>query len=99
MQVENFTEIVDFNNQLLDCYIFVLKHSLNSIRTEPSLLFNMFFRMPTVTESEWPAYTRDHPKYFIWNAEEKEAFGRGPRTTACAFWNEFLPRLKGIPGT
>jgi len=55
--------------------------------------------MPTVTEAEWPSYTRDYPKYFIWNAEEKEAFGRGPRTTACAFWNEFLPRLKGVPGT
>lgn len=53
--------------------------------------------MPTVSETDWPSYTRDHPKYFIWNAEEKDAFGRGPRTTACAFWNEFLPRLKGIP--
>ncbi|XP_036139754.1 acetylcholinesterase isoform X3 [Monomorium pharaonis] len=52
--------------------------------------------MPTVTESEWPPYTRDHPKYFIWNAEKND-FGRGPRTTACAFWNEFLPRLKGVP--
>ncbi|KYN32249.1 Acetylcholinesterase [Trachymyrmex septentrionalis] len=53
--------------------------------------------MPTVTETEWPSYTRNHPKYFIWNAEKKNAFGRGPRTTACAFWNEFLPRLKGVP--
>lgn len=65
--------------------------------TQLSLLFNLSFRMPTVIESEWPPYTRDHPKYFIWNAE-KSGFGRGPRTTACAFWNEFLPRLKGVPG-
>ncbi|KAL6267225.1 acetylcholinesterase-like [Pogonomyrmex barbatus] len=52
--------------------------------------------MPTVDETDWPPYTRDNPKYFIWDAE-KSGFGRGPRTTACAFWNEFLPRLKGVP--
>ncbi|XP_020279976.1 acetylcholinesterase-like [Pseudomyrmex gracilis] len=52
---------------------------------------------PTADESKWPPYTRDHPMYFIWDADKQETFGRGPRTTACAFWNDFLPRLKGIP--
>ncbi|XP_058804546.1 acetylcholinesterase-like [Phymastichus coffea] len=47
-------------------------------------------------ESEWPPYTRDNPSYFIFNAEKTE-LGKGPRTTACAFWNEFMPRLKGVP--
>ncbi|XP_014484403.1 PREDICTED: acetylcholinesterase isoform X2 [Dinoponera quadriceps] len=54
--------------------------------------------VPTAVESDWPAYTKEHPQYFIWNAEET-GFGRGPRTTACAFWNEFLPRLKRVPVT
>lgn len=49
-------------------------------------------------ESEWPPYTRDQPNYYIFNAE-KNGIKKGPRTTPCAFWNEFLPRLKGVPGT
>lgn len=48
-------------------------------------------------ENQWPPYTREQPNYYIFNAE-KNGMGKGPRTTACAFWNEFLPRLKGIPG-
>lgn len=52
--------------------------------------------IPTVNEADWPPYTRDSPMYYIWNAEKK-GYGQGPRTTACAFWNDFLPRLKGIP--
>ncbi|KAM0734792.1 Acetylcholinesterase [Formica fusca] len=52
--------------------------------------------IPTLDEADWPPYTRDRPQYFILDAEKK-GFGRGPRTTACAFWNEFLPRLRGIP--
>ncbi|EFN69187.1 Acetylcholinesterase [Camponotus floridanus] len=52
--------------------------------------------MPTPDESDWPPYTRDQPRYFILDAEKKD-FGQGPRTTACAFWNDFLPRLRGIP--
>ncbi|XP_034939405.1 acetylcholinesterase isoform X1 [Chelonus insularis] len=47
-------------------------------------------------KNEWPLYTRDSPQYFIWNAEE-EGLGFGPRSTGCAFWNEFLPRLEGVP--
>lgn len=51
---------------------------------------------PTNDESEWPPYSRDRPEYFIFNAE-KSGLGKGLRTTSCAFWNEFLPRLKGVP--
>ncbi|XP_014215411.1 acetylcholinesterase-like [Copidosoma floridanum] len=51
---------------------------------------------PTLEESEWPPYTRDDPYYYIFNAE-KNGMGKGPRLTACAFWNDFLPRLKGVP--
>lgn len=47
---------------------------------------------------EWPTYSRDQPQYFIFDAE-KSGLGKGPRATACAFWNDFLPRLKGVPGT
>ena len=48
-------------------------------------------------DSVWPTYTKEHPKYYILNAE-KSGTGKGPRTTACAFWNDFLPRLKNQPG-
>ncbi|KAI4491257.1 hypothetical protein M0802_010291 [Mischocyttarus mexicanus] len=51
---------------------------------------------PTEEEKVWPPYSRDRPVYFIFNAEKK-GLGEGLRTTSCAFWNEFLPRLKGIP--
>ncbi|XP_076652400.1 acetylcholinesterase 2 [Halictus rubicundus] len=51
---------------------------------------------PTSEESEWPPYSRDQPQYFIFDAETN-GLGKGPRTTSCAFWNEFLPRLKGVP--
>ncbi|XP_015187995.1 PREDICTED: acetylcholinesterase-like [Polistes dominula] len=51
---------------------------------------------PTEDEKVWPPYTRDRPVYFIFNAEKK-GLGEGLRTTSCAFWNEFLPRLKGVP--
>ncbi|CAK9818203.1 unnamed protein product [Anthophora quadrimaculata] len=52
--------------------------------------------MPTVHENEWPPYSRDQPQYYIFNAETT-GLGKGLRTTACAFWNDFLPRLKGVP--
>ncbi|XP_014601800.1 PREDICTED: acetylcholinesterase-like [Polistes canadensis] len=51
---------------------------------------------PTEDEKVWPPYSRDRPVYFIFNAEKK-GLGEGLRTTSCAFWNEFLPRLKGVP--
>ncbi|PNF28466.1 Acetylcholinesterase, partial [Cryptotermes secundus] len=52
---------------------------------------------PMQNDTEWPTYTKEHPKYYILNAE-KTGTGKGPRTTACAFWNDFLPRLKNHPG-
>lgn len=42
-------------------------------------------------------YTKEHPQYFIFNAD-KVGIGRGPRATACAFWNDFLPRLRDNTG-
>lgn len=59
--------------------------------------WNWICRAP-MSESEWPAYTREQPIYKILNAERNDV-GKGPRTTACAFWNDFLPRLSGVPGT
>ncbi|KOC61629.1 Acetylcholinesterase [Habropoda laboriosa] len=50
-------------------------------------------------ENEWPPYSRDQPQYYIFNAETTGLGGKGLRTTACAFWNDFLPRLKGVPGS
>ncbi|XP_066596786.1 acetylcholinesterase-like [Prorops nasuta] len=47
-------------------------------------------------KSEWPPYSRDQPQYFILDAE-RSGLAQGPRTTACTFWNEFLPRLKAVP--
>lgn len=51
---------------------------------------------PMAEGVEWPTYSRDQPQYFIFDAE-KSGLGKGPRATSCAFWNEFLPRLKGVP--
>lgn len=57
----------------------------------------LYSRKPMTNDSVWPTYTKEHPKYYILNAE-KYSTGKGPRTTACAFWNDFLPRLKNQPG-
>ncbi|XP_069689677.1 acetylcholinesterase-like [Periplaneta americana] len=51
---------------------------------------------PVPNDSDWPTYTKEHPKYYILNGD-KYGTGKGPRTTACAFWNDFLPRLKSQP--
>lgn len=47
---------------------------------------------PTSDDTYWPVYSRRDPDYFILNAE-KRGIGRGPRATACAFWNELMPLL------
>ncbi|KAK9504156.1 hypothetical protein O3M35_010549 [Rhynocoris fuscipes] len=51
---------------------------------------------PVPDDENWPTYTREHPHYYIFNAE-KHGTGWGPRATACAFWNDFFPRLKEHP--
>ncbi|XP_003493891.3 acetylcholinesterase-like, partial [Bombus impatiens] len=51
---------------------------------------------PTDEEADWPPYSRDRPQYYILNAQEN-GLGKGPHTTYCAFWNDFLPKLKGVP--
>ncbi|XP_044004285.1 acetylcholinesterase isoform X2 [Aphidius gifuensis] len=57
---------------------------------------NFAFTGKPTTDNDWPPYTRDNPHYFIFNAE---VTGQdiGPRLSGCAFWNEFLPRLEGVP--
>ncbi|XP_046683758.1 acetylcholinesterase-like [Homalodisca vitripennis] len=51
---------------------------------------------PVSDDINWPIYSREQPQYYIFNAE-KSGIGKGPRATACAFWNDFLPRLRGQP--
>ena len=40
----------------------------------------------------WPRYSQEHPRYFFLDAEIN-GLGHGPRATACAFWNNFVPLL------
>ncbi|XP_070503332.1 acetylcholinesterase isoform X1 [Chironomus tepperi] len=54
---------------------------------------------PSLDGIHWPQYKADNPIYFIFNAEGEEdmranKYGRGPAATSCAFWNDFLPRLR-----
>lgn len=56
-----------------------------------------FCRKPVTDDVNWPLYTKDQPQYFIFNAD-KNGIGKGPRATACAFWNDFLPKLRDNPG-
>ncbi|XP_049842954.1 acetylcholinesterase-like isoform X1 [Schistocerca gregaria] len=45
---------------------------------------------------DWPTYSSDSPTYYVFNADTKGT-GRGPRSNACAFWNEFLPKIRNHP--
>ena len=45
----------------------------------------------------WPIYSRNEPRYFILNGELR-GIGHGPRATACAFWNEFMPLITARQG-
>ncbi|XP_049534889.1 acetylcholinesterase isoform X5 [Anopheles darlingi] len=54
---------------------------------------------PALEGEHWPLYTHDNPIYFLFNADGEddlrgEKYGRGPMATSCAFWNDFLPRLR-----
>ena len=66
-------------------------------------------RTPVYNESDnWPVYQGSEPQYYIWNGnikgkisevcqtlkEDISGTGEGPRATACAFWNEFIPMLR-----
>ncbi|KAJ9601116.1 hypothetical protein L9F63_000695, partial [Diploptera punctata] len=51
---------------------------------------------PMADEGDWPPYTKEHPKYYILNADTFGT-GRGPRTKYCTFWNDFLPQLANHP--
>lgn len=49
--------------------------------------------------SGWPLYSKENPFFYIFNAEgdenkKTEKIGRGPSATACAFWNNYIPRLR-----
>lgn len=49
-------------------------------------------RKPVADDTLWPIYSRNEPRYFILNGELR-GIGHGPRATACAFWNEFMPLI------
>lgn len=68
-----------------------------------NFLFVIPHRNPAVDDEEWPNYSKDNPVYYIFNAEGKEPdqrakTGKGPMATACAFWNDYLPRLRAWAG-
>ncbi|NP_001303635.1 acetylcholinesterase-like precursor [Cimex lectularius] len=52
---------------------------------------------PVPEDVNWPPYTKEQPYYYVFNAEDM-GIGHGPRSTACAFWNDFFPKLKETPG-
>lgn len=64
-----------------------------------------FHSTPYIDDYAWPLYSRDNPMYYIFNAEggyenqRAEKFGRGPMATSCAFWGDFLPRVRSWSGT
>lgn len=58
---------------------------------------------PLIENYAWPLHTRENPVYYIFNAEGHDnpkvpKFGRGPMATSCAFWNDFLPRVRAWSG-
>lgn len=60
-------------------------------------------RTPLIENYAWPLHTRENPVYYIFNAEGHDnpkvpKFGRGPMATSCAFWNDFLPRVRAWSG-
>lgn len=72
-------------------------------RLKPNHLHSLSFSNPTPEGENWPLYTKDNPIYYTFNAEGdekqvKENLGKGPMSTACAFWNDFLPRLRAWTG-
>lgn len=67
-------------------------------------IFNfVYYRNPALEGETWPQYTKENPVYYVFNAEgdekhKAEELGRGPMATACAFWNDYLPRLRQWAG-
>lgn len=65
------------------------------------------YRYPAVDDEQWPLYTKATPDYYIFNAEgggsdserkKSDKTGKGPMSTACAFWNTFLPKFRILAG-
>lgn len=83
------SRLINSNGKIIS-FLLIYCHNLS--------VYIVFFccRKPT-TGDEWPPYTRDDPRYFIFNAKTS-GLDVGPRLSDCAFWNEFLPRLEGVPG-
>ena len=74
--------------------IWILFHALNDL---VFVFWNLIFgfvsiRKPVADDTLWPIYSRNEPRYFILNGEVR-GIGHGPRATACAFWNEFMPLI------
>lgn len=49
-------------------------------------------RSPVPEGEPWPIYSRNQPRYYIFDGLVK-GLGNGPRATGCAFWNELMPSL------
>lgn len=89
-------------------YIFgqPLNQSLQYIQRERELSKRMvlavseFARTGLINDDHWPLYSKENQIYYIFNAEDQtnkrkeDKIGRGPMATACAFWNDYLPRLR-----
>ncbi|XP_055380262.1 acetylcholinesterase [Condylostylus longicornis] len=91
-------------------YIFgqPLNQSLQYIQRERDLSKRMVLAVsefartgkPGIDDDHWPLYSHDNQMYYIFNADDhtnkrkEDKVGRGPMATACAFWNDYLPRLR-----
>lgn len=72
-------------------------HALIPARHTKYLYILNAHRKPVSEDEDWPAYTKENPLYYVFNAE-KSGSGLGPRSPPCAFWNEFMPKLKNHTG-
>ncbi|XP_065348918.1 acetylcholinesterase isoform X1 [Cloeon dipterum] len=48
---------------------------------------------PTPDSEIWPPYSKNTPQFYTWSTESLGRVGVGPRATACAFWNTFMPQI------
>ncbi|XP_055906266.1 acetylcholinesterase [Eupeodes corollae] len=58
---------------------------------------------PSIDGEDWPLYTKEDPVYYIFEADDdsnmkREKLGRGPMASRCAFWNEYLPKVRSWTG-
>ena len=51
---------------------------------------------PSLNETEWPEYSKDNQTYMVLHETGNTLSVNGPRATACAFWNDLMPKLKKV---